>query len=155
MTTIIERRLYLDPKYLDSKLFEHLLKKLQDTIVGECTKEYGHILSVENITEIVSNEDTIFTLKFEATTLKPEVGKILEGKVCMIFKDGIFMKVADKQKMLLPAHTLNDYIYDESSSTFIHEKNEKNVINLNSVIKAKITAIKYDKQNFSCVGTLV
>lgn len=152
MTTIIERRLYLEPKYLDSKLHEHLLQKLRDTIVGECTKEYGHILSIEKIIEIVSNEDTIFTLKFEAMTLKPEVGKILEGKVCMLFKDGIFMKVADRQKMLIPALTLRDYKFDEDSDSYVKDKIR---ITTDSIIKAKITAVKYDKQNFSCVGTLV
>lgn len=152
MTTIIERRVYLEPKYLDSKIHEHLLKKLRDTIVGECTKEYGHILTVEKITEIVTNEDTIFALKFEAITLKPEIGKIVEGKVCMLFKDGIFMKVDNKQKMLIPALTLQDYEFDEESGTYIKDKTR---ITIDSVIKAKITAVKYDKQNFSCVGTLV
>lgn len=152
MHTVIERRLYLEPKYLDSELETHLLHKLRDTVVGECTKEYGHILSIEKITEIVSNEDTIFTLRFEALTLKPEVGKILEGKVCMIFRDGIFMKVADKQKMLIPSLTLKDYTYNEDNCSYT---NGKNVIKIDTVIKGKVTALKYDKQNFSCVGTLV
>ena len=151
MCTVIERRVYLEPKYLDSNLHSHLLQKLRDSIVGECTKEYGHILSITKITEILSNEDTVFTLRFEAKTLKPEIGKILEGKVCMIFKDGIFMKIADKQKLLIPSLSLKDYTYDEESCSYTKEKN---IITLNSVIKAKITAVKYDKQNFSCVGTL-
>lgn len=152
MNTIIEKRLYLEPKYLDSNFHEHLLQKLRDTIVGECTKEYGHILSIDRITEIISNEDTIFTLKFEAMTLKPEVGKILEGKVCMVFKDGIFLKVADKQKMLIPSLTLREYTYNEDTASYIKDKNK---ITIDSVIRGKITAVKYDKRNFSCVGTLV
>ena len=86
---------------LDSVKFadNNLLEKLKTTVTSECTEEYGHIIDVKEILEILShkidrtNSDNIFNVKFSATTLKPVAGKIMEGVVCMIYKDGIFITI--------------------------------------------------------------
>jgi DNA-directed RNA polymerase subunit E'/Rpb7 len=149
---IITRRVYLDPKFLDSNIMEHLLKRCSELSVGECTKEYGHILAVNQILKVLGNEDTIFTVQFEAETLKPKVGEKLSGKVCMIYKDGIFVQVSDKQKMLIPAISIKGYTYDDTSRTY---SNGKKKITEGDNIEAIVTAAQYSKQNFSCIGSLV
>jgi DNA-directed RNA polymerase subunit E'/Rpb7 len=152
MTSIIKKRVYLDPRYLDEKIMDHLLQRIIELYVGECTKEYGHILSVKKIIEILHNEDTIFTLLFEAETLKPDVGNVLEGTVCMLYKDGIFTQVSEKQKMLIPNLSIKGYTYDETFQTY---SNGKNKIKEGDKIKAVVTASQYNKKNFSCIGCLV
>ena len=149
---IITRRVYLDPKFLDLDIMEHLLKRCSELSVGECTKEHGHILSVSHILKVLSNEDTIFTVQFQAETLKPNVGDKLSGKVCMLYKDGIFVQVSDKQKMLIPAISIKGYTYDDSLHTY---SNGKKKITEGDNIEAIVTASQYTKQNFSCIGSLV
>ena len=151
MTTIITRRVYLEPRYLDQNIMDHLLVKITEMTFGECTKEYGHIISVERIIEIVNNEDTIFTVRFEAETLKPETGNKYTGVVCMVYKDGIFINVAEKQKMLIPSITLRGYTFEDVSGSYT--KGNKR-IKEGDEIKVVVTAVKYNKQSFSCVGSL-
>jgi len=136
---------------MDQNIMKHLLAKLIEITFGECTKEHGHILSVIRIIEIVDNEEQIFTLKFEAETLKPEAGTKMSGKVCMVYEDGIFIIVADKQKMLIPANTLKEYKFDEITSSYI---NGKRRIKDGDVVDVVVHASLYSKQNFSCFGSL-
>lgn len=148
----IKRRVYLKPQYLDQNIMKHLLTTLKNNVIGECTKEYGHILSVERIVEIVDNQDCIFTILFEANTLKPEAGKKLTGVVCMIYKDGIFINVKEKQKMLIPALTLKEYRFDYVSRTYI---NGTKRIEEGDIVDALVTAARYNNKNFSCFGSIV
>jgi DNA-directed RNA polymerase subunit E'/Rpb7 len=152
MKAEITRRVYLDPKFLDENIMNHLLKRCSELSVGECTKDYGHILSVNRILDVLNNEDTIFTVRFEAETLKPKTGDKLSGKVCMLYKDGIFVQVSEKQKMLIPASSIKGYVYDDASRTY--SKGKKKIKDGDN-IEAIVTASQYSKQNFSCIGCLV
>jgi DNA-directed RNA polymerase subunit E'/Rpb7 len=151
MTVIISRRVYLEPQFLDENIMTHLLAKIVEITNKECTKDYGHILSVNRLVKVVNLEDTIFTVEFEAETLKPTVGDKLSGNVCMLYKDGIFVQVSEKQKMLIPSLSIKGYVYDETTHTY---SNGKNKIKDGDKINAIVTASQYNKQNFSCIGCL-
>ena len=152
MTVTIQRRVYLEPKYLDQNIMENILKTLTLDTFGECTKEYGHILSIERLIEIVGNEDCVFIVKFEATVLKPEAGKKMTGKVCMVYMDGIFINVAEKQKMLIPALSLTGYKFDPVKKAYV---NGDIKIQEGDEIDTVVTAAKYSNKNFSCFGSLL
>ena len=150
--TIIQRRVYLEPKYLDENIMVHLLAKVSSITLGECTKEYGYIISVNKIVKILNNEDTVFTLLFDADTLKPDAGTKLDGIVCMVYKDGIFINVVNKLKVLIPSIILKGYLYDENLATYVStNKKIKQGDNINVVV----TASKFSKKGFICVGSLV
>ena len=107
--TVIEKTIYLEPKYLDQNIMKHLLDKVKKITFEECTKEYGHILCVKRILKINNLEDTIFTVRFEAETLKPIVGNKLTGTVCMLYKDGIFLQISPTKLILkYPLYLLNN-----------------------------------------------
>ena len=154
---VIEKRIVLESKYLNSKYMQHLLEKLKIIVSSECTEEYGHIIDVKEILEILShkidrtNSDNIFNVKFLATTLKPVAGKIMEGVVCMIYKDGIFITIMDRQKMLIPSVLLKGYKFDDKIPSY---SDGMKTIMLGNIIQAKVTAVKYNKKNFSCFGSL-
>ena len=125
---------------------------------NECTKDYGYILDVKKVVKIkdnyVSNAncDNIFTILFEADTLKPENGKEYEGIVCMIFAGGIFFNIKNKQKVLIPITNLKEFIFDQTKKQF---KKEKVIIKEGDVLNVIITGTKYSKKSFSCFGNLV
>jgi hypothetical protein len=58
----------------------------------------------------------------------------------------------DRQKMLIPNTFLKGYRFDDTIPSY---SDGMNIIMLGNTIKAKVTAVKYNKQNFSCFGTLV
>jgi DNA-directed RNA polymerase subunit E'/Rpb7 len=151
MIVNINKRVYLEPKFLDENIMVHLLAKINEISVGKCTKDHGHVLRVNRIVQVLGNEDTIFNVIFEAETLKPTIGDKFSGTVCMLYKDGIFAQISEKQKMLIPAISIKGYTYDEQSQTYL---NGKKKIKVGDTIDAIVTASQYSKQNFSCIGCL-
>ena len=56
------------------------MKKLQELTDNQCTKENGYIININKDIDILdhkigrANTDNIFTIKFEASILKPKEG---------------------------------------------------------------------------------
>ena len=153
MTSIIEKRITLNPKYLTKNIKKHLIKQIEQETKNDCSKEYGYILKIKKLIDIKDNEDTSFLVKFEAETLKPEKDKILDGTVCKIYKDGIFVDIQQKQKILIPAMNIADFEFDEDNNKYFNENNEE-TIKENDTITVKISAVKYNKRKFSCFGSI-
>ena len=152
MTSIIQKKVFLDPKYLDSNITRHLLNVIKKSTKDECTKEYGYILSIKRLVDIIDNEDNVFTVKFEAETLKPEASNTYSGVVCKVYKDGIFIDIAGKQKIMVPAMSLPEWTYKEDKSSFVKEDK---CINEGSNVDVTVTASQYNKNSFSCFGSIV
>ncbi len=156
----LEKKISLEPQYLDSNIEQHILKKLKDVSNNECSKDYGYFLKIVKLNKIINNYissdcQIIFNVEYEVETLKPETNKIFEGTVCMIFSGGIFLTIKNKMKVLIPISSLSDFEYKQNSNNFINKKNNKETIKENDFLKISISGIKYSKSNFSCFGTLV
>ena len=161
-TTVIEKRICLESKFLNSNYEQHILDKANQDTQNECSQNYGFIIRIIRILDILDHEinrvnaDNVFTVKFEAESLKPEPDKIFRGSVCMIYKDGIFINVLDKQKILIPAYTLADvYDFNLEKNSYVGKDDEDDVIKEGTVLSVKITASQYNNLNFSCFGTIV
>lgn len=155
----IEKRICLHSKHLDQNFMDHLLCKISELTYGNCTKEYGYIINIIKINFIVSHEinransDNIFNVNFDAEILKPEKDLEIEGIVCMIYKDGIFINILNKQKMLIPKSNLSEYTFDSELKMYQHKNGE--TIKMNDNIKAVITAVSYSNQKYSCFGSII
>lgn len=155
--TLITRRVCLDPEHLDSNIMKHLFKKIVQQTKNECSLEHGFIISVKKITKLLENRissantDIVFTVQFEADTLKPIIDKNLVGTVCMIFSKGIFLDIQNKLKVLIPIESLNEYKLDPIKMCYV--KGDKR-IQKNDILTVQITGTEYSKQNFSCFGKL-
>jgi DNA-directed RNA polymerase subunit E'/Rpb7 len=159
-SVMLEKRICLHSKYLDQNLENHILNKLRELTTGNCTQEYGYVLKIDSLFDILDHQigradsDNIFNVKFKADILKPEKGLEMIGKVCMIYKDGIFINVLEKQKMLIPANKMDDYVFSESGSVYIHKTTSK-TIKMGDMIKAVVTVVGYNNQSYSCFGCIV
>lgn len=157
---IIQRKICLEPEYLDKNIRSHLLNKLVSSFTNECNKEHGYVLKVNRIINIKdnyisSNCEHIFILNVEIETLKPEIDKELVGTICMIFSGGIFLNVKNKLKVLIPITTLCEYSFDQPNNYFINKSDKEKIIKQGDELKVLISGMKYSKQNFSCFGKLV
>ena len=98
-SVIMERRVCVDNDQLNSNIYSHILTKIKENTVNECTKEHGYILDIKKLICVKDNYisnvncDTIFIVEFLAETLKPEIGKRFDGQVCMVFPGGIFLNI--------------------------------------------------------------
>lgn len=155
---IIERRICVDPQYLNKNIKLAIFEKIKESSKNECTKENGYILDVIKIIKIKDNyisnvnSEIVFIVEFEVNTLKPEIGKKLSGNVCMVFSGGLFINVKDKIKVLVPINSLKKYNFDPTKKNFF---NKTSKIEEGDLISIVITGIKYAKKNFSCFGEII
>lgn len=156
---IIQKRICLEPEFLNSNVKKNIFERLKKSTVNECSKEYGYILDIVKLIKIKDNyvsnatSEIVFEVMFEIETLKPEIDKVFTGDVCMIFVGGIFLNIKNKIKVLIPITSMKDYKFDQTNKVFI--KKDKTVIKQGDVLNVKITGIKYSKKNYSCFGELV
>lgn len=153
MVASITRRINIDPRFLTKNLYKHVLDKLRTTFVGECTKEYGYILAINNIISVNDNNDTAFTVTFEAETLLPTVGCVYQAKVTMISPEGVFVMVHDKLRIFIPKSYMLNYKYEELPKKIY--KSEASIIDVHGYINICVLAVKYESKNFRCFAKLV
>ena len=156
MKVQIKQKVSIESKFLDNNVTKHLFDKLQKTMTGKCTLEYGYILKINKIITVGENSITpanssvVFDLIYEAEVLKPNVGDDLSGTVCMVFKHGIFVDIQGKIKVLIPVSSMESYTFD--NSRFVHNNGTEISVGINVTIT--IVMIKYEKKQFSCIGKL-
>jgi len=158
MSLVITKSVLLEPKYLDSRILLNLKNKLEKLMIGQCTFEDGYVTDIIKILKFDDNtispatSNVIFNVKFKAKTLKPVEGKDLTGEVCMVFQHGIFVEIDKKMKILIPVSNMNGFNYNNEKSMF--ELNT-NIIKVGDIITSTVLKIKYEKKEFSCIGSLV
>lgn len=156
----IDINVSLDCKYISSDIKTHIFNQVCIDLLETCSIEYGYILGVNKITKFkdnyISNATslTIFTVTVEIITLKPYTGQITEGKVRLIFEQGVFIEILDKLKVLIPAAYLTGFKWNPSEETFIKESNNC-CINEKDVLKVEIVKIKYERKEYSCIGKII
>jgi DNA-directed RNA polymerase subunit E'/Rpb7 len=154
---IIEKKVCLKPEFLSKDYKKYLLDEIKKTFKNECSKEIGYILDIVKIKSIKdnyisSNCEIVLIVEVLVKVLKPEINKIFQDKVCMIFSGGIFLDIKEKFKVLIPQNSLLDYTFDSKTKSFVKDDIQ---ISEGDIIKVKITGFKYNKNNFSCFGELL
>ena len=152
----ISQKVSIECKYLDSNIKQHIFNKLVTVMKGVCTLEYGYIINIIKIVDIGNNKISassslaIFNVIYEADTLKPLVGSVFKGNVCMIFENGFMVNIKDKMKVFVPNYLLTNFKY--ISGNFV---NDKFTIYENTVLNIEIIMIKYEKKEYSCIGKYI
>jgi DNA-directed RNA polymerase subunit E'/Rpb7 len=156
-TLHLRRKIPLDPKYFNSNIKEHLYRKLNDSLKNKCTQTSGYVVSVDP--DIKVSESTVnihgqglFEVSYSVQTLKPRKDQVLEGNVCMVFAQGVLVEIHGKMKVLIPPDRIGKYKFDEDEGTFNYKKK---IIRESDTISVCIDMIKYENNNFNCIGFLV
>lgn len=153
----VEEKVYIEPGKINSELISNIKSKVK-SLLGACNPEYGYILKVYDDIDIsrnkISSTDSgaFFQVKFYITSLKPNPGDLFEGKVCMIFSEGVFVDVMGKIKVLIPKDGMKGYEYNKEKNLFVSKGKQ---IKVNDTINVSIGIVKYEKGNFSCIGSLI
>jgi DNA-directed RNA polymerase subunit E'/Rpb7 len=159
-TKQIKWKTYLRPSFLDGNILSNLLEHIRMELNNKCFEEHGYIISVnriisvDNNTILVTTSNILFNVTIEVDTLKPEIGLINVGEVFMVIDKGIFVKIEDKLKVLIPVSNLYGYEYKKEDN-FYYKKETKTSIYMNDTVKIKILGIQYSKNYFNCFGEIV
>jgi DNA-directed RNA polymerase subunit E'/Rpb7 len=125
-TRTITRRVCVEASSLTSDIRKYIFDKLEKETKNECTVENGYFIRIKKIVDIKdsyisnANSDIIFSIDFEAETIKPEVGSVFEGVVWKIFEKGLFVIVEDRLRILvaLPALEKEGYKLENNARGF-------------------------------------
>tara|TARA_B100000073_G_C23696443_1_gene558547 strand:+ start:375 stop:851 length:477 start_codon:yes stop_codon:yes gene_type:complete len=155
-TVFINKEVALHPSSLSNEYRDVLYKNLCDKFQNSCSIEHGYILDIDSQFKILSNKisnntaNVLFQIQFKANTLKPEIGIKLKCKIDMIFIHGIFAGI-NNLKVLIPVSTLTDYKFN--TDKYIHKKTKKELYKGDEII-IELTDIRYNKQNYHCIGKI-
>lgn len=153
----IRRTITVPARYMTKGIRRHLLHEARETMTEICTEEYGHIIEISRILEIHSNRitaaqsDIVFDVTLEAKTLKPEAGMTLEGVICNTCpRDGIFVEVEERMRVLAPKRFLKGYTFHEGS----YKKGEISLA-VGDTVQIKLKGARFMNDRFSAWGVVV
>ena len=145
----INKKLHLDVNKLDSDYKSSLLHLARNLYEKKCTKE-GYVVEVTKVIDVIDNtisattNRVIFDTILEFKIIKPEVGKQIEGKICMLMPGGIFVDVLSIMKVFVPI---------ENSDSL--EMCYGDLYKVGTTIRVEFTQLRYADKNFSCLAKLV
>lgn len=152
--TVEQSEIILYPSELND-IHKNIDTKLRKRI-GSCTKENGYIIDIHEIyhdktTNKISrvSGNCIFTISYKMTTLKPEAGHVYKAIVNCIFKEGIFCEY-NNIKILIPISEIKNYTFQNSK--FI---NKSKSIEISNIIQVHINIVRYEDQNYQCIGRMI
>lgn len=149
----------LTPEQLDSNIYKHITKSVNNKNIKKCHKEYGYILNIkEDNVKVLDNElsrtddKVIVTVEYEAETLFLHVGDEIDASINVIMSCGVFLNIHNVIDILITKDTLDTkqiIIYDEYLMS-----NDTKYIKGDSM-KIRIIKSKYDKGKFLYIAEVV
>lgn len=155
----IKRDIPISPRYLGKGIRKHIKGILEKNMIGKCSNEYGYIIGINSVKKLAGNmispvtSQAIFSVEFLAEVLKPEIGKTMIGKVCMVLSEGLFIMVGDKLNILIPVESMGDYELNGESGIPRYVKGDDS-IEEDTMVEVTITGVKYSDGEFSTYGSL-
>jgi hypothetical protein len=142
----------LEPKFLDHDINKHIDVSLKKQI-GSCSSEHGYLIEILSFdiidTEISrASSDIIIRLKVVAMVLKPIIDRVYSVVIsACINGNGVYAHCYDKLKILIMERNFSNFKFENGKYVF-PDKTIKIGDKFNVIVKA----VKYEKNNFQCIG---
>jgi len=153
---IIEKNIPLESSKLDKNLSKHIFEKINTMFLNKCEQDCGYILKIYDNISILNNiisstsSNVIFKVRFGIKSIKPEIGKKYKSKVCMTFPNGIIAEIENKIKVVIPINKLTHYTFEKTCF-----KKGDTTISKNDILDIVVDMVKYEKQNFNCIASII
>lgn len=156
--TLINCELYLFPDEINKDYEITLLKKVKEKYEQYAFEEFGIIYKVNKINKILKNSISevgtfiLFLLEIEIERYLPRQNDELELKINKICCYGIFF-LENRMRILIPKSCINKYELEKKENDYILKLENQEILQ-NDTINLKLTEIRFEKEGFSCLGTL-
>lgn len=156
--------LVLPPEDLSTDYRDRLLSGLRSRYTDgrHCAQEYGYIQDIRGIRAIEGRRilDTYggvaFTVRVDATTLRPQIGKHVDCRVDTVLPYGILVS-HERLKILVSAERLRQkgYVFQKGfvDDAFVHRNRGK--IQKNEVLTVELVDLRFENDHFVCLGDLL
>tara|TARA_Y100000389_G_scaffold183941_2_gene201905 strand:+ start:7312 stop:7875 length:564 start_codon:yes stop_codon:yes gene_type:complete len=169
--TTIARRLQFEPSILNERVDENVKDRVRQKYVNYCSKNDGYILDILDV-KIVdceispTNSSVQCDVEFDARCMKPFVGDVRTGKVCLIFERGVLLELDGVLKVLVPRDEKGGFVVDDKHVPYEYSLAGPSPCYIGYDIgdietaqerHVKLTGVQYNPQTqaFNCYGTFV
>lgn len=157
----ITLRFCLAPEFFDANYKTHLLRSIRERYENKSFKEFGYILEILGIHQILNEEimsmvpNVFFMVEVDARLYRPQVGDHLEVRVEKIFHHGVFI-MEDKVRILIPIALCALYEVQKDFSSFylLHTKTQK-TFRKGDALTVELVEVRFEKDGFSCIASIV
>jgi DNA-directed RNA polymerase subunit E'/Rpb7 len=164
-TVTIRKQIQTSPSVLTNDLNAVVKTLVQDSDMGTCSKLHGYILEVNDVNIIScsvseSNSFLNFDIDYTATTLKPKIGSIYTGRVCLVFEMGILVNIAEIMKVLIPTSSNTNFRFDSDLNRIEYKRSTVEdgslIIENGDLLRIRITGIQFNEStiSFNCYGVI-
>lgn len=167
-TVTIRKQIQTSPSVLTTSVNSVVKTLVQDSDMGTCSKLHGYILEVNEVNVIScsvseSNSFLNFDIDYTATTLKPKIGSIYTGRVCLVFEMGILVNVAEIMKVLIPTSSNTHFSFDSDLNRIEYKRSTVEdgsdgslIIENGDLLRIRITGIQFNEStiSFNCYGVI-
>lgn len=158
---VIRTSCMLLPGEMTSEWRTNLMNKINKTMAGRCTHEHGFIVKILRIHRIIDQQITRidgnvrFYLDVHLVALRPEISKVIDATVEMIFPNGIFCHYR-MMRMMLPFSMCPGFsIRHEFSMICMTNPSTGQTIRKNDVIRVRIEDVRFENNLYSCIVSLL
>lgn len=158
---VIRTSCLLLPDEITSEWKKNLMDKINKTMAGRCTYEHGYIIKIMSIHRIIDQQITRidgnlrFYLDVRLVALRPEISKVIDATVEMIFPNGIFCHYR-MMRMMLPFSMCPGFsIRHEFSMICATNPSTVQTIRKNDIIRVRIEDIRFENNLYSCIVSLL
>lgn len=148
----VEETIEIKPLYLHSNL--DVVSIINNMKKGTCSDEYGYIIEITNVKILrifVSHAttSTLAKLIFDVKSIKPAVKSKYKGKIHIITKTGVTLRIDNTFNVFIPytklvtSKIIDNYLIDISTQTKTH---------VGDIINIVITDIKYYDKQYQSIG---
>lgn len=120
-----------------------LLKLYKQKYENICSKKYGYIITVNQVSKIIEKKISIYNgyvianCIIDVDCLIPMVGTVFKGIVKQIFPQGMIVIVKNCMKVFIP-----------KDDRYVTKKQE-------DIVEVRIEQMRFQKGKYDCIGVLV
>lgn len=144
----VEDHVRVVPKHFGLPTMESIEKQLNDSYIGNVSKELGFVVSVISVDHvgegiiIPGDGAAYYKSKFRVLTWRPELHELVFGTVKEITNFGAFMQIGPVQGMIHISQTMEDFVSFSKTGTLQGKSTKRNLASGDNCV-ARIVAISY------------
>ncbi len=144
----VEDHVRVEPRHFGLPTKEAIEKQLNESYVGNVSKELGYVISVVGVGDvddgvIIPGDGAVFyKSQFKILTWRPELHELLYGTISEITNFGAFIQVGPAQGMIHISQTMEDYVSLNKAGTLSGKSSKRTLAKGDDCI-ARIVAISF------------
>jgi DNA-directed RNA polymerase subunit E' len=144
----VEDHVRVEPKHFGLETRKAVEKQLNESYVGNVSKELGNVISVISVDGvddgvlIPGDGAAFYKSQFKLLVWKPELHELVYGTIAEIANFGAFIQIGPAQGMIHISQTMEDYVSLNKTGTLSGKASKRNIAKGDECM-ARIVAISF------------